>query len=175
LGVTLENHPLGKQFHQAEIEHLQSHRDMRSWTEIRSRTPELLTNKSSTACGYTSTSLISMAGSRSVRHASLSEVINKPKQQTQETYAATLAGRSFRTLIAVSRVRTLGGLLFDEPFDFEQFAPRPGKISRMREEDYVRRSRQHVQPADLNRSLPSPFTSPQRQLHIRPPLSRPRR
>ena len=39
MGVTLENHPLGKQFHQAEIEHLQSHRDMRSWTEIRSKDP----------------------------------------------------------------------------------------------------------------------------------------
>jgi len=48
--------------------------------------------------------------------------------------------------VAVSRVRTLGGLLFDEPFDFERFTRRPGRISMMREEDRVRRARQHVQP-----------------------------
>ena len=89
--------------------------------------------------------------------------IHKSQGITLDKAVLNISKRDFApglAYVGVSRVKTLGGLMFEEPFDLERFAPRPGKTSKMREEDYVRRSRQHVQPADLTSSLPSPFTSP---------------
>ena len=44
--------------------------------------------------------------------------------------------------VAVSRVKTLDGLLFEEPFDFERFKATNSVVSQQRELDYVFRSAQ---------------------------------
>jgi ATP-dependent exoDNAse (exonuclease V) alpha subunit len=46
--------------------------------------------------------------------------------------------------VAVSRVKTLDGLLFERPFDFEQFKPVDSVISRDRELDYTFRNTQLI-------------------------------
>ncbi|KAN0079069.1 hypothetical protein V8E54_005582 [Elaphomyces granulatus] len=48
------------------------------------------------------------------------------------------------TYVAVSRVKSLGGLLFEEAFDFERFRSRESDTMRMRREDTERRAEQHV-------------------------------
>jgi hypothetical protein len=44
--------------------------------------------------------------------------------------------------VAVSRVKTLAGLLFEIPFDFDRFAPVDSAVSRDRELDYTARTKQ---------------------------------
>ena len=44
--------------------------------------------------------------------------------------------------VAVSRVKTLGGLLFEEPFDFERFKSTNSVVSQQRELDYTYRNAQ---------------------------------
>ena len=59
-----------------------------------------------------------------------------------------IANRDFTpglTYVAVSRVETLGGVLFEEPFDyFERFKPRVSKTTEWREQDASRRRKEHV-------------------------------
>jgi hypothetical protein len=49
-----------------------------------------------------------------------------------------------QTYVAISRVKSLSGLLFEAPFDFERFAPRTSSISAMRFADMKRRLEQHL-------------------------------
>ena len=44
--------------------------------------------------------------------------------------------------VAVSRVKTLHGLLFEEPFDFERFKSTNSAVSQQRELDYIYRNAQ---------------------------------
>jgi len=48
------------------------------------------------------------------------------------------------TYVAVSRVKTLKGLLFEEPFDYNRFQMAPSKTETMRLADYARRLPHHV-------------------------------
>jgi hypothetical protein len=48
------------------------------------------------------------------------------------------------TYVAVSRVRSLDGLLFEQSFDFSRFKPRKSTIKQMRHEDAIRRSKQEI-------------------------------
>jgi ATP-dependent DNA helicase PIF1 len=48
------------------------------------------------------------------------------------------------TYVAVSRVKTLDGVLFEESFDFDRFRRRPSGLATMRQVDLDRRRQQHV-------------------------------
>lgn len=44
------------------------------------------------------------------------------------------------TYVAISRLKSLDGILFEQPFDYERFQDKPSDTMRMRNEDYSRRS-----------------------------------
>ena len=46
--------------------------------------------------------------------------------------------------VAVSRVKTLRGILFEEPFDYERFRARQNETVRSRNADRERRANQHI-------------------------------
>ena len=46
--------------------------------------------------------------------------------------------------VAVSRVKTLGGILFKQSFDYERFKARPLETVKARNADRERRSTQHL-------------------------------
>jgi ATP-dependent DNA helicase PIF1 len=48
------------------------------------------------------------------------------------------------TYVAVSRVRSLQGLMFEQSFDYSRFKPRKSKTKQMRHEDAVRRKKQEI-------------------------------
>jgi hypothetical protein len=52
------------------------------------------------------------------------------------------------TYVAVSRVCSLGGLLFEQGFDFSRLKPRKSKTKQMRHEDTIQRRTQEI-PADI--------------------------
>lgn len=98
----LKNHVLGGLFEDAEKDHLKSHEDMKSWTEIRTRDPQA-EDKQILDCMWVYVYKFDKHGRFLKCKARL--VVRgdqQAKSQTQETYAATLAGRSFRTLIAIA-------------------------------------------------------------------------
>lgn len=98
----LENHPLGQLFVQAEKDHLQSHQQMRSWREISSKDLRLRANKA-LDCKWVYVYKFDKHGRFLKTKARL--VVRgdqQPKSLSEDTYAATLAGRSFRTLMAIS-------------------------------------------------------------------------
>jgi hypothetical protein len=109
----LENHPLGPMFRHAEADHLQSHTEMRSWTEI--------LKKDSRAAGKQILDCMWVYVYKFNKHGVLQKckarlVVRGDQQargQTQETYAATLAGRSFRTLIAIANKFDLELIQYD--------------------------------------------------------------
>ncbi|KAF1985004.1 hypothetical protein K402DRAFT_116336 [Aulographum hederae CBS 113979] len=49
-----------------------------------------------------------------------------------------------QTNVAISRVRRLSGLLFEEPFDHERLKSAMSKVAQARQEDYDRRRVQHL-------------------------------
>jgi hypothetical protein len=51
------------------------------------------------------------------------------------------------TYVAISRVKTLAGILFDDVFDLEQFRPGYSEKALMRLADITRRAPQHVSKA----------------------------
>jgi hypothetical protein len=53
------------------------------------------------------------------------------------------------TYVAISRVRSLRGLLFKKPFGYSRLKYKPGDIVIMRNADYVRRQAQEVQMDDV--------------------------
>jgi hypothetical protein len=61
------------------------------------------------------------------------------KRQLLEIVKNHCLGLSY---VAVSRVETLGGLLFEEPFDFERFKCTNSVVSQERELDYTYRNAQ---------------------------------
>lgn len=98
----LANHPMGKQFEQAERDHLQSHVEMRSWTEIsvrdrRSAGYKILDCRWVYVYKYDKKGRFVKAKARLVVRGD-----QQPKGVHESNYAATLAGRSFRTLIAIA-------------------------------------------------------------------------
>lgn len=85
--------------------------------------------------------------------------IHKAQGITVPRTVLNIAARDFApglTYVAVSRVKTLDGVLFEESFDFDRFRRRPSDLAKMRQADLDRRRRQHVSapfPLDLNTPL----------------------
>lgn len=98
----LSNHTFGRLFLKAEADHLQSHKDMRSWVEIKKKDPRAQ-DKQVLDCMWVNVYKFDKHGRFNKCKARL--VVRGDQQarsQNHETYAATLAGRSFRTLIAIA-------------------------------------------------------------------------
>jgi hypothetical protein len=98
----LEEHFMGNLFKQAELDHLKSHEIMNSWLEINSRDPRTKGHKV-LDCKWVYVYKFDKHGRFQKTKARL--VVRgdqQAKSLTENTYAATLAGRSFRTLIAIA-------------------------------------------------------------------------
>lgn len=98
----LKHHPFGMLFQEAEESHLQSHKEMRSWTEIRKKDARAV-DQQVLGCMWVYVYKFDKHGRFQKCKARL--VVRGDQQakgRLQETYAATLAGRSFRTLIAIA-------------------------------------------------------------------------
>ena len=98
----LKEHPMGYLFEQAEADHLNSHEKMKSWLEISSRDPrvkghKVLNCKWVYVYKFDKHSRFLKTKARLVVRGD-----QQAKSLTENTYAATLAGRSLRTLIAIS-------------------------------------------------------------------------
>lgn len=98
----LAEHPFGELFAQAEADHLQSHAEMRSWTEISSRDKRVRGHKV-LDCRWVYVYKFDKHG-RFVK--AKARLVVRGDQQlrgaAQNNYAATLAGRSFRTVMAIA-------------------------------------------------------------------------
>ena len=93
---------MGHLFEQTELEHLKSHEIMKSWLEISSRDPQVKGHKV-LDCKWVYVYKFDKHGRFLKTKARL--VVRgdqQAKSLTESTYAATLAGRSFRTLIAIA-------------------------------------------------------------------------
>ena len=95
----LQDHPFGRQFEEAEATHLKSHREMRSWIEV----------DKSDASGHQILDCMWVYLYKFDKHGRFQKckarLVVRGDQQaigSEETYAATLAGRSFRALIAIA-------------------------------------------------------------------------
>lgn len=98
----LEEHPLHEMFKQAEKEHLQSHKQMESWTEVPA-TPVRKSGQQILDCMWVYTYKFDKHHRLNKCKARL--VVRGDQQRnitSQDTYAATLAGRSLRMLMAIA-------------------------------------------------------------------------
>ncbi|KAJ3454849.1 hypothetical protein MRS44_013449 [Fusarium solani] len=98
----LETHLLGNLFKEAEANHLRSHDEMRSWTEIsrqdlRARGNQILDCMWVYVYKFDKHGRFQKCKARLVVRGD-----QQVKSVHEETYAATLAGRSFRTLMAIA-------------------------------------------------------------------------
>jgi hypothetical protein len=109
----LADHALGHLFEQAELEHLKSHEEMRSWQEISSRDPQAKGHKV-LDCKWVYVYKFDKHG-RFVKTKARLVVRGdqQPRNLTESTYAATLAGRSFRTIMAIAARFDLELLQYD--------------------------------------------------------------
>ena len=97
----LEDHPLGHLFEQAELDHLQSHEEMKSWIEVnrsslQKRKIQILD------CMWVYVYKFDKHGRLLKCKARLVVRGDQQARTKQNTYASTLAGRSFRTLMAIA-------------------------------------------------------------------------
>ncbi|KJZ72743.1 hypothetical protein HIM_07935 [Hirsutella minnesotensis 3608] len=96
----LDDHLLGQYFKEAEGEHLKSHREMGSWLEVKSKdVPRKITILD---CMWVYVYKFDKHGYFKNCKARLVVRGDQQARSGQSTYAATLAGRSFRTLMAIS-------------------------------------------------------------------------
>ena len=98
----LSSHPLGELFLKAEQDHLQSHREMRTWREIPAQDPRVKGHKI-LDCRWVYVYKFDKHGRFLKAKARL--VVRGDQQARslkEDNYAATLAGRSFRTLMAIA-------------------------------------------------------------------------
>jgi ATP-dependent DNA helicase PIF1 len=75
--------------------------------------------------------------------------IHKLQGITVEKAVMNLVEKDFAlglAYVAVSRVKSLNGLMFEESFDLSRFRNKEGYIERMRAKDAKRRRPQHLQP-----------------------------
>lgn len=102
LHTNLEDHPMGELFKEAEQVHLESHRQMKSWTEIPLK-PIKAAGQQILDCMWVYTYKLNKHNQFLKCKARL--VVRGDQQRhitTQDTYAATLASRSFRMLMAIA-------------------------------------------------------------------------
>ncbi|KAH5706327.1 RNA-directed DNA polymerase [Parastagonospora nodorum] len=98
----LEDHPLYEMFKEAEETHLQSHQQMKSWTEVQA-SPIKRAGHQILDCMWVYTYKLDKHHRLNKCKARL--VVRGDQQRnvtSQDTYAATLAGRSFRMLMAIA-------------------------------------------------------------------------
>ncbi|KAF7573874.1 hypothetical protein PtrM4_036480 [Pyrenophora tritici-repentis] len=98
----LEDHPLYEMFKEAEKTHLQSHQQMKSWTEVQA-SPVKRAGHQILDCMWVYTYKLDKHHRLIKCKARL--VVRGDQQRnitSQDTYAATLAGRSFRMLMAIA-------------------------------------------------------------------------
>jgi hypothetical protein len=98
----LEEHPLFEMFKEAEKEHLNSHEQMKSWIEVPAK-PIKRSGQQILDCMWVYTYKLDKHHCLIKCKARL--VVRGDQQRnitTQDTYAATLAGRSFRMLMAIA-------------------------------------------------------------------------
>ena len=110
----LRSHPLGPQFEKAELDHLESHRQMQSWAKVSKRTLpryrrlQILDSMWRYVYKFDKHGRLEKCKAR---------LVVRGDQQIcsgrEETYAATLAGRSFRSLIALAARFDLEMIQFD--------------------------------------------------------------
>ena len=73
--------------------------------------------------------------------------VHKAQGMTVEKAVLNLSSRDFvpgLSYVAVSRVKTLRGILFEESFDYERFQVRQNETVRSRNADRERRANQHI-------------------------------
>jgi hypothetical protein len=98
----LEDHPMGEMFQEAERVHLASHREMKSWSEIPSKKIKLA-GQQILDCMWVYTYKLDKHHRLLKCKARL--VVRGDQQRnitSQDTYAATLASRSFRMMMAIA-------------------------------------------------------------------------
>jgi hypothetical protein len=98
----LEKHDMAKQFKEAEEAHLKSHRDMKSWTEV-AAAPVKRRGQQILDCMWVYTYRLDKEHQLERCKARL--VVRGDQQRNitaQDTYAATLASRSFRLLMTIA-------------------------------------------------------------------------
>jgi hypothetical protein len=96
----VQDHPLKELFHQAELDHLKSHDQMQSWREVPRTVAQ---GKQILGCMWVYVYKTDKHGYFVKCKARL--VVRGDQQRWsagEETYAATLAGRSFRTLMSIA-------------------------------------------------------------------------
>jgi hypothetical protein len=107
----LKNHPLGDLFREAEKTHLESHKEMRSWREVQR---EEAAGKELLDCMWVYVYKFDKHGWFTKCKARLVVRGDQQAKSTHEdTYASTLAGRSFRTLMAIAARFDLELLQYD--------------------------------------------------------------
>ena len=73
--------------------------------------------------------------------------VHKAQGMTVDRAVLNLAVPDFAlglSYVALSRVKTLRGVMFEETFDFDRFKPSNGDMAKMRDEDAVKRRRQMI-------------------------------
>lgn len=111
--MQLESHPLCDQFKAAEKEHLESHSRMKSWSEVPSHMAKL-TGQQILDCMWVYTYKLDKDHRLVKCKARL--VVRGDQQRnitSQDTYAATLASRSFRLMMAIAAHNDLELKQFD--------------------------------------------------------------
>lgn len=109
----LKDHPMGLQFKEAERVHLQSHQDMKSWVETAAN-PIRRSGQQILDCMWVYTYKLDKHNRLLKCKARL--VVRGDQQRnvtSEDTYAATLASRSFRMLIAIAAKHDLELKQFD--------------------------------------------------------------
>lgn len=98
----LDNHPLGSAFKEAELSHLRDHEQVRSWIEIDRRDPQVRGHQI-LDCRWVYVYKFDKHGRYQKAKARLVVRGDQQfKQVGESNYAATLAGRSFRTVMAIA-------------------------------------------------------------------------
>ena len=106
----LDTHVMGSKFKQAELEHLASHQQMSSWKEI----PRASAGDAQVLnCMWVYVYKYDKHGYLQKCKARLVVRGDQEAKNEEETYAATLAGRSLRTLIALAAKHDLELIQFD--------------------------------------------------------------
>ncbi|KLP04001.1 Uncharacterized protein LW94_14520 [Fusarium fujikuroi] len=110
---SLTGHRFEEEFKQAQKDHLESHKQMRSWSEI-SRLDPRIGDSQVLDCMWVFTYKFDKHGYlRKCKARLVVRGDQQYKSSTDDTYAATLAGKSFRTLIAIAAKYDLELLQYD--------------------------------------------------------------
>ena len=162
----IRTHELGAQFKQAELDHLQSHKEMGSWQE---GDRSLAIGKQVLDCMWVYAYKFNKHGALQKCKARLVVRGDQEKRSLHEdTYAATLAGKSFRVLMAIATRFDLELLQYDAVNAFvnadlneEKFMElppgyrKPGKLLSLKKALYGLRKSPVLWQRELSRTLES--------------------